>query len=75
MHERLLTIDVLVVKHRGEQDRRVGMVGHGNDHRIKFVDVFFKSLAVILTSERIRVGVDAVAVGLADGPEETPAAE
>ena len=54
--QRFLAIDMFVVGHRGEQDRRVRVVRHGDDHRIELVGVLGERLAVVAAGEGVRDG-------------------
>ena len=55
MDERFLAIDVFVIGQRGEHDRRVAVVGRGDDDRVELVAEFRESLAVIAAGEGTRM--------------------
>ena len=50
-----MAVDVLVVGHGGEHDRRVRVVGDGNDDGIKFIGMLGEGFAVVFAGEGLRV--------------------
>jgi len=60
MDQRFLAIDVFAVGHRGKQDRRVRVIGHRHNHRVKLVAVLGKRLAVVAAGERLGMVVGGI---------------
>ena len=51
MHQRFLAIDVFVIRHRRQHDRRMAVIRSRDDDRIELVAVFRKRFPVITASE------------------------